>query len=79
MTDEQIERVVRMTVRETLTTVGLDCAHPLDMQKDLAFIRRMRKYSEQIGSRIVCIVVGTFVVFAIGGLWLAIKGHLGKS
>lgn len=78
MTDDQIQRVVTLAVKETLTSVGLDCGHPTDMQKDMAFIRRMRTYSEQIGSKIVCVVVGAVVLFTIGGIWLAVKNRLGK-
>jgi hypothetical protein len=79
MTETQLREVIRETVKETLVQYGMETSDPTDVQKDLAFVRRCRTYSEQIGSKIVCVAVGAIVLFVGGGIWLAIKAHLGKS
>lgn len=78
MTETQLREVIRETVKETLVQYGMETSDPTDVQKDLAFVRRCRTYSEQVGSKVVCVVVGMIVVGIAGGIWLAVKNHLGK-
>ena len=47
MKDEDRE-IVRETVRETLTALGMDAADPLAVQQDLAWVRQARIGSQQV-------------------------------
>jgi hypothetical protein len=78
MTETQLREVIRDTVKETLVQYGMESSDLTDVQKDLAFVRRCRTYSEQIGSKVVCVVVGLVVVGIVGGIWLAVKQHLSR-
>lgn len=54
MTEADIRRIVRDSVRETLTTLGLDAHAPdaiLDLQRDFAFLRRTRLGGEELARK----------------------------
>ena len=40
--DSDTREIVKQTVRETLTTLGFDVRHPLEVQKDMAALREVR-------------------------------------
>ena len=74
MTETDIRRIVRETVRETLTTLGLDASAPdsvLDLQRDFAFLRRTRLGGEELARKTRLAVMG----MALSGLaYLAWEG-----
>lgn len=43
MTKEEIREIVRDTVRETLTSLGVDVDNPLEVQRDFASLREHRE------------------------------------
>lgn len=54
MTEAEIRRIVRESVHETLTTLGLDANAPeaiLDLQRDFAFLRRTRMGGEELARK----------------------------
>ena len=62
------------TVKETLRALGVDAAHPMEMQRDFAWLRRNRTVSEKISVKIAVIgglvtLVVTLVASAFTGLW----------
>jgi hypothetical protein len=76
--DEAAERaaiaVVRLTVHETLISIGIDPAHPMDAQKDAQFLRSTRIRCEQTGSKAALL----FVALLVGGIATTFwKGFLG--
>ena len=77
MTEQQINRIVDKAVELALVRMGIDCEDPLEMQGDMAFLRKFKKSCDAVGSKIVMVVVGVFTVAVLGGIWIAIRKHLG--
>lgn len=70
---KQIETAVQQGIANALLNMGLNTKDPLEMQKDLAFLRQQRQVSEKVSS----IVRGTLITCAITGLlgvlWVGVK------
>lgn len=43
MTRDELRELIAETVRETLTQMGADPAHPLEMQRDFQHLRQWRR------------------------------------
>ena len=56
-----VQQVVRATVGETLTSLGMDCSKPLELQKDMAFLRSWREGATGVQSKLGMVVLGTVV------------------
>ena len=74
--------LIRQAVTETLTTMGIEAARPIEVQKDMAHLRASRKGSETTRilakkAAVPIIVVG--IIAAVwGGFGDAISELLGK-
>ncbi len=66
MTEEQVREVVRTTVAECLTQLGIDKRKPFEMQRDFQWLRKAREGSEKVRSRILYILVGAAVTGILG-------------
>ncbi len=69
LTRDDMKKMVKETVHETLVSMGMDVDDPLEMQKDFQFNRRWRESSEKATSLTLKIILTTLVTGAIG--WLA--------
>lgn len=80
LTVDQIRELVKETVAETLTTLGVDVKDPLAMQRDLKAVRDWRLTTEGIKRKgmltaVGIVVTGAIAVFVLGiRSWLASKG-----
>ncbi len=78
MNKDELEDLVRDTVKETLTCLGADVDNPLEMQKDFSAMREFRQTVDTAKK------VGwvTFVTTLVGGLiialWVGLKDQIGK-
>lgn len=73
MTSEEISELVKHTINETLTTLGIDTRHPLAVQRDLQYLRDWRHTTESIRGKAVVAAVGIVVVGLCGVFWLGFK------
>jgi hypothetical protein len=76
MTQDEIEAVVRATVRRTLTELGVDASESeaiIAMQQDFAFLRRQRLAAEQLGATVRRALIGALLVGALAALWVGVK------
>jgi hypothetical protein len=77
MTSEgDIRRIVRETVRETLTMLGLDVSSPrgvIETQADHAYLRKSRKGAELVGQWSKRALVGAGIGAALYLLWEGFK------
>ena len=69
---EQIaEEVAKVTVRETLTQLGVDVSRPFDVQADHLYLRKQRLAYEQMGNMTkraaVTILVAGFISMLVLG------------
>lgn len=71
-----VQDVVRTAVHETLTSLGMDVADPLELQRDLAFVRDLRRASDTVKTRGILILVGLVVSALAGAAWLGFKASI---
>lgn len=56
--EEDVRALIRETVAETLTALGLEARRPLEAQKDFAFLRSMREATSSVRARAIVGLVG---------------------
>ena len=61
--------LVRQAVTETLITLGIDAARPIEVQMDMAHLRASRKGSETTRALVKKTAVPIIVVAIIAAVW----------
>ena len=79
MTREELRDVIRDTVDETLTRLGLETDDPREMQLDFAHLRSTRLTLEQAQKRGMLVLVGVFVTALITLIYLGFRDWLDKG
>lgn len=74
MTEAEVRKVVCETVKETLTRLGIDADDPMEAQKDMAFVRRLRGSVETVQRQGIITAVGIIMAGILGLIWMAVKG-----
>jgi len=78
LTREDVNVVVRQTVRETLTSMGIDAADPLEMQRDFQTLRDWRRASNAVRSKGLLTLISILTAGLIGALWIGVRSVIGK-
>jgi hypothetical protein len=73
LTRDEVDRVVKATVKETLTSMGIDAADPIEMQRDFQALRDWRRASRAIRTRGLMTLVAILTAGLIGAIWVGIK------
>ena len=76
MTANEVSKIVKETVAETLKGLGVDTSDPLAMQRDFAHVRSWRESTEAIKHKGMLTVLGILITGAGGLIWLAIKSSM---
>ncbi|WP_417681657.1 DUF6127 family protein [Roseibium sp.] len=75
MTEEDLHDIARNAgregARETLRALGVDADHPLEAQKDMHFLRDLRKGTKSIRGKAINTIVGAL---ALAGLYKIFDG-----
>ena len=82
MTDDQIRRIVRETVRETLIELGLDVSSPEEIvrrQADFAYLRKAREGADDLRRIARRSAVGIALSALAYALWVGLKATLGRD
>lgn len=74
MTESEIKRIVSTAVEETLTRLGVEVDEPLEVQKDMSFLRDWRTSTAAVKRHSILVAIGTITLAILGLIWLAIKG-----
>ena len=74
MTESEMKRVVAEAVQETLVKMGVDIDDPIEMQKDMSFLREWRNSTAAVKRHGLITAIGVLVVAGLGLVWLAIRG-----
>ena len=61
--------LIRQAVTETLTTMGIDAANPIEVQMDMAHLRASRKGSETTRALVKKTAVPIICVGIIAAVW----------
>lgn len=70
--EDQIKRVVKATITEMFTTMGLDISDPLKVQADFAFLRTLHEGSISARARAWSIFITTLITASIIALLLGL-------
>ena len=70
------KEAAREAVQEMMTRLGIDNTNPLDMQRDMQWVRDTRKGSEKIKEKGILTLIGAAVLGGVTILWLGLKQSL---
>jgi hypothetical protein len=70
------KEAAKQAVDELMTRLGIDNANPLDMQRDMQWLRDTRVGSEKIKEKGVLTLIGAAVLGAATIIWIGIKQSL---
>jgi len=73
---KDVEEIVRRTVEETLTSLGVEHDSPLEMQKDFQHLREWRRSTESVKSKGLLAAFGFLFAGLLGALVIGIKDLL---
>jgi hypothetical protein len=80
LTHEQVQALVRETVRqtvnETFVRLGVEVDDPLEMQKDFQHLRDWRETTDSVKKKTMLTAVGIVMTGGIAALVLGLKGLL---
>ncbi len=79
MSTEELREVIRDTVRETLSALGIDVRHPFEMQADLRALREWRLAMRSVRRNALLALVGLLTTGLGTALWVGIKIYLRKG
>lgn len=74
--DQEIKRIVREAVFETLIGLGFDINEVHENQADMIYLRRLRKGSEDMAERIKGAVIAVSIPTILFMIWQTIKDML---
>lgn len=67
------KEAAKQAVDELMTRLGIDNANPLDMQRDMQWLRDTRVGSEKIKEKGVLTLIGAAVLGGAAILWVGVK------
>lgn len=76
LTRGEIDQVVRKTVKETLLSLGIDAADPIEMQRDFQMLRDWRRASNSVRSKGLLTLIGIITAGVLGAVWIGVKSAL---
>lgn len=79
LSKDELENVVSKGIQKAFVAFGIATDHPLEMQKDFAFLRSLRNGVEGIRSHTLRVICGTIVTGLIALIWLGYKVFAGSK
>jgi hypothetical protein len=73
---ELIRETVQETVKTTLTEIGMDTRDPIQLQRDMSFLRDLRRARDSASAKALAVGVGILVTAALGALVLGVRDWL---
>jgi hypothetical protein len=75
MTSDELRKVMRETVHETLLTVGVQSSDPIEMQKDFQHLRDWRTSTEAVKRKGLMTLMTIAFAGVIGAVVMAVKSY----
>lgn len=79
LTRDEVDVIVQVTVKETLTSMGIDAADPIEMQRDFQTLRDWRNASRAIRSKGMMTLIAILTAGTLGAIWIGVKSVISKS
>ena len=73
---DDLRRLIRDTVKETLIVIGIDPNSPIEFQNDMRTLREWRLSSKIIRRGIIMGVIVTVASGTLAALWIGLKALL---
>lgn len=73
LSKEELRELMKESVADALSHLGIDSMSPVEVQKDLQFLRELRLTSERVKNRTIVTLVGLLVAGLAAATWLGIK------
>lgn len=70
---DELRDLMHEAVIDALSTIGIDANSPLEVQKDMQFMRELRLTSGRIKQKSILTVVGFLLAAGGGMIWLGFK------
>jgi len=83
--EDRLREVVKESVKDAFTAIGFDINNPIEMQKDLNYLRSWREIVHKGGMRALTTAIGLAVIAGVGavlvGLGVPVKvlGFMGLA
>ena len=74
MSDEETREIIKQTVHETLSSLGLDIENPQEMRRDMAALRDFRKAREKGKTAAIWALVTVVVSGIATAIWQSLQG-----
>lgn len=69
----EIEKIVKTTVHETLTSLGFTIDDPTEVQKDMAHLRKTRNASDDVGKWVKRSAISICITGLATGIWIGLQ------
>ncbi len=73
MSEDEFREVISEAIEQAFTRMGIDNGRPLSMQEDFAYLRKLRKASENIANKSLMTIVGIVVAGLAAAAWVGIR------
>ena len=73
LTREELRGIVTEAIQEAFQQIGLDSHDPLEVQRDMAHLRKWREAVDAAGSASFKTVVTTLILGGLGLLWVGFQ------
>lgn len=73
---EELRTLMHDAVVEGMSTLGIDARNPLDVQKDMQFVRELRLMSEKVKQKTYLTMAALVAAALVGAVWLGVKSVL---
>jgi len=73
MTDDEIKKIVSVTVSETLLKMGVNADDPIEAQKDFMHLRSWRQSTEAIKRQSMLAAIGVVTAGMLALIWGIIR------
>lgn len=73
LTKSELRELVRETVNETLTSLGVQHDSPLEMQRDFRYLREWRMTTDRVKIKTIVTIIVTVTSGAIAAIWMGLK------
>lgn len=74
--DKDQEELVEKTVHKTLTTIGFDLSEPIELQKDMAYLRDVRLDRKMRSNTAQKVFMGVLIPACMIASWEFIKSSI---
>ena len=73
LTRTEMQDIVKATVIETLTHVGVDASDPVEMQKDFNHLREWRIVVNDVRKKSILTILGLLLTGVLAFIWIGFK------